>query len=139
MLVSSDRESFPCLMQATVSRQLSEEQAARQEFETQQHLRMKEIQKRYAPILGSDADHVSIWEMFKLLISRGSHSWVETILTPPYRFKLEHEGKTSAEMELAQLREQRLGMEQQVWALSFLGGAEMSVILLQLFRFILPI
>ena len=33
---------------------------------------------------------------------------------PPRRFKAEHVGRTSAETELAQLREQRLGMEQQV-------------------------
>ena len=30
-------------------------------------------------------------------------------------FKSEHEARISAETELAQLREQRLGMEQQVW------------------------
>ena len=49
-----------------------------------------------------------------------------------FRFKVEREGKTSADTELAQLREQRAGMEQQVWGNMRQGGRD--VIRLQAWR-----
>ena len=82
---------------------------------------MKEIQKRY-PIglchIICFVCHIStrIYPVFCHKLADTAQI-DECAVHPIPRFKIEHTSRTSAENELAQLREQRSGLEQQVWGI----------------------